>query len=156
MFFKFIKFSGSGLKEMALYTVCGTLATIADSSFLFALERWSDLNYLFSAFLAFLLGAGVSYVLSIRWAFKNYYRRELNKEKFLYFCIMFFGLVLNELIIYAFGENELAQAKLLSIVVVTIWNFMAKKLILFNRPMLTKTAWKSGFLFFNKLRAPLP
>ncbi len=140
MFFKLIKFSGSGLKEMAWYTACGSLATLADSSFLFALERWSGFNYLFSAFLAFLLGAGISYVLSIRWAFKNYCRRELNKEKFLYFCIMFFGLALNELIIYVFGESELVRAKLLSIVVVTIWNFMAKKLILFNRPIITKAA----------------
>lgn len=140
MFFKFIKFSGSGWQELFRYTVCGTSATVADSSLLYALESWSGFDYLISAALAFLLGAGISYFLTTRWAFKNYHRRQLNQEKLVFFFIMAVGFVGNELIIYHFGAHEVLWSKSLSIIIITAWNFMAKKLMLFNHPTLTKTA----------------
>lgn len=143
-------------REFILYFVFGLIATGADVATLgclqlkFGLGRilylimdydsllnlhfWLKQNYVFCAGIAFLMGNIVSYIFSIRIVFVKYKRRQKGLEIMIFISINLVGLLINELIISSFSVAFLPISKALAIVCTSCWNFLAKKLILFNKP----------------------
>jgi putative flippase GtrA len=117
------------------YVFVGGIAYCVDFGSLFLLTEVVKIHYLVSAAVAFILGLVTNYTLSIFWVFSK--RTLANKRtEFLIFSIIgLVGLGLNEVIIWLFTESmhfHYLISKIFSTVVVFLWNFTARKKILFS------------------------
>lgn len=123
------------LIQLFRYTFVGGIAYCIDFGSLFFLTEFAKINYLISAAIAFLFGLITNYLLSTLWVFS---KRTLADKKieFLVFSIIgLVGLGLNEALIWFFTELagfHYLISKMFSTVVVFLWNFFARKKILFN------------------------
>ena len=108
---------------------------MVDFGMLFLLTHYFYVHYLISAAIAFCLGLTVNYLISIVWVFT---KRSIEKrwlEFVLYSIIGIVGLGLNELIMWvATGLIGLFYliSKVISTAVVYLWNFSARRFILFR------------------------
>ena len=118
------------------YAVVGGVAFLIDFGALYALTDRAGVPYLAAAALAFLLGLGTNYALSISWVFPT---RKLGNRwvEFSVFALIgVVGLGLNELIIWQCTETlglHYLVSKLVSAGIVLFWNFFARKHALFRR-----------------------
>ena len=121
--------------QLFRYTLVGGLAFIFDFGALFILTEYLNIHYLVSAAIAFLLGLTINYILSIIWVFE---KRALSNKKieFLVFALIgIVGLGLNEFIMWFFTDIlywHYLLSKIISTVVVYLWNFFVRKFVLFN------------------------
>ena len=121
--------------ELLRYTFVGGLASIVDIGVLFVLTRFLGVYYLHSATIAFCCGLSISYILSISWVFHE--RKFKNKvlELGLFTLIGGIGLVCNGVFIWFFTEYahlHYLLSKMVSALFVFLWNFLAKKFVLFT------------------------
>lgn len=123
------------LVQLRRYTFVGGIAFLIDFGFLFLFTECLNFYYLISAGIAFLLGLTTNYVLSISWVFN---RRSINNKyiEFLIFGVIgIVGLFLNEIFIWIFTELiylHYLLSKIFTTFFVYIWNFFARKYILFQ------------------------
>ena len=117
------------------YFVASILALAVDLVLLLFLAEW--IHYLVAASIAFAFGALVSYQLAIRWVFQH---RKLEKnpvfEISAYVTIGLVGLCINNLAILSaveLAQVSLVLAKALAAVATFVFNFGARKMILFRR-----------------------
>ena len=93
-----------------------------------------SLHYLIANIFAFLVGLGINYFLSIRWVFKKRKQAKQSKEFILFALIGCAGLLINELVLW-FGADVLMMSlmvsKLIATIVVFVWNFAIRKIVLF-------------------------
>ena len=121
--------------QLFRYTLVGGLAFVFDFGSLFILTEYLNIHYLVSAAIAFLLGLTINYILSIIWVFE---KRALSNKKieFLVFALIgIVGLGLNEFIMWFFTDIlywHYLLSKIISTVVVYLWNFFVRKFVLFN------------------------
>jgi putative flippase GtrA len=125
----------STLIQFFRYGLVGGVAFLVDFSSLVFLTSVIMIHYLWSAAIAFLLGLATNYLMSVTWVFS---RRALS-NKYLEFGIFawigIIGLGLNEVFMWFFTEKWLCHytvSKVLSTVLVFLWNFVSRKLILFG------------------------
>ena len=134
---KFIKNkTDNTLIQLFRYTFVGGIAFLIDFSTLYILTEIFNIYYLLSAALAFLLGLAVNYILSILWVFKFRVIKSRYVEFIIFGIIGIVGLSLNELIIWTFTEYvefHYMASKIVSTVIVYLWNFFARKYILYNK-----------------------
>jgi putative flippase GtrA len=123
------------LVQFARYLVVGGLAFVIDFGSLYLLTEFAGLYYLISAAVAFLLGLLANYCLSRVWVFD---RRTMSNSavEFVVFAVIgVVGLAFNEGIIW-FGREKMhlhyLVAKVISSGVVLVWNFGARKALLFR------------------------
>ncbi|MBW1971284.1 MAG: GtrA family protein [Deltaproteobacteria bacterium] len=121
--------------QLFRYTFVGGFAFIVDFGSLFVLTEFIHIYYLISAAIAFILGLGTNYILSIIWVFD----KRIFKNKYIEFMIFgiigIVGLGLNELFIWFFTEEMhfyYLISKIISTFFVYLWNFFARKFILFR------------------------
>ncbi len=117
------------------YTLVGGTAYIVDIGTLFLVTEYLQIHYLTSAAVAFLFGLTVNYFLSTWWVFSKRRTRSRIAEILVFSLIGVVGLGLNELFIWFFTELLLfyyLMSKIFSTVFVYLWNFLARKFILFN------------------------
>jgi len=125
----------STLVQFFRYSVVGGGAFVIDFSSLYVLTEYAGIYYLTSAAIAFLLGLLASYLLSIVWVFN---RRTVERrwvEFGVFALIGVVGLGLNELFIWFFTEHfhlYYMISKLVATGLVLIWNFAARKFLLFR------------------------
>lgn len=117
------------------YLVVGGIAFVVDFGCLFTITEALGVHYLLSASIAFMAGLATNYVLSITWVFDT--RRSQNGilEFAVFAGIGIIGLGLNALIMWVFTDLMLfhyLQSKIVSTAVVLLWNFLARKLLLFS------------------------
>ena len=124
------------LFQLIRYTFVGGFAFIVDFGTLFLLTEYLYLHYLVSAAIAFILGLVTNYFLSIGWVFTKHSVSDKRIEFIVFALIGLAGLGLNELFLWLF--TDLAGmyyliSKILTAVLVYLWNFFVRKLILFNK-----------------------
>jgi len=121
--------------QLFRYTFVGGVAFIVDFSSLFFLTEFLGIFYLTSAAIAFLLGLATNYILSILWVFSKRTFRNRWFELGIFAVIGIVGLGFNELLIWFFTEHihfHYLLSKIVSTVFVYLWNFFARKSILFS------------------------
>lgn len=124
------------LLQLFRYTLVGGFAFLIDFGVLFALTEYLNLHYLVSAAIAFVAGLSVNYYLSTKWVFA---RRAIGNrivEFTLFAFIGIIGLGLNELSMWIFTDILLIYylvSKIITTIIIYLWNFTARKFILFNR-----------------------
>lgn len=117
------------------YLFVGGLAFCADAGSLFLMER-AGLHYLLAAAVAFLIGLTVNFLLSKRFIFTEDSKRVGRTGEFVaYGLIGLAGLGITELIMYLFTSVfgvYFMLSKIISTIIVFLWNFGARKLFLYR------------------------
>lgn len=121
--------------QLFRYTFVGGIAFVFDFGLLYILTEQFNIYYLTSAAIAFLLGLTINYVLSILWVFENRAINSRSVEFILFAMIGIVGLALNEFIMWFFTQivsTHYLSSKLISAVLVYLWNFSIRRLALFH------------------------
>ena len=130
----FVKLTNNIYIQAFRYILSGIVAFSVDFVTLFSLTEFLGVYYMVSAAIAFLLGLFTSYILNIKWVFVN--RKFNNKliEISLFFFIGIIGEFLNLASIWIFTEYFglfYLISKIITTLIIFIWNFLAKKILLF-------------------------
>jgi putative flippase GtrA len=119
--------------QLARFGVVGGFTAALDFGLLFALVKYAHINYFYSASVAFTAASVLNYVLSARYVFPAS-RFSRGSEFTLFMVTTCAGLALNQLTMWLFvgilSANYLL-AKCASLIIVTVWNFLSKKKIVF-------------------------
>ena len=123
--------------QLLRYGISGFTATLVDFAVLTLLtEHLGEHLLLVWTAIAFVSGLLVSYLLSVNWVFDIRRLSSRTAEVSVYLLIGVVGLLLTELLMWLFA-NKLGLfyllAKLIASVIVFLWNFTAKKFILFHK-----------------------
>jgi putative flippase GtrA len=113
----------------------GGLAFVIDFGSLYLLTEFAGLHYLISAAVAFLFGLLTNYCLSRLWVFDRRTMESVTAEFLVFAVIGIVGLGLNEAIIWFVAEKihfHYMVAKAISAGIVLLWNFGARKSLLFR------------------------
>ncbi|MCP4763971.1 MAG: GtrA family protein [archaeon] len=112
----------------------GIFTFAVDYSLMIFLVEILDVNYLNSTASGFIAGSILNYYLSVKYVFINGKYENIKTEMFVFMIFTFLGLALNHLIMYAgcnLMENDYRFIKIFSLFMVTIFNFITKKLFVF-------------------------
>jgi putative flippase GtrA len=122
--------------ELLRYTVAGGLASLVDVGLLVGLTRGLGMYYLHAAAIAFCCGLLISYLLSIAWVFQARTWQNPGVELGLFTLIGGLGLLWCGVCMWVLTEYAHLHylcSKMVSALVVFLWNFVAKKWLLFHR-----------------------
>jgi putative flippase GtrA len=122
--------------ELVRYTCVGGLASLVDVGLLWVLTSFVGVYYLHAATIAFGFGLITSYLLSIAWVFHERKFHNPLVELGLFTLIGGVGLLCNGMAIWFFTEYadlHYLCSKMVAGLFVFLWNFLAKKLVLFHR-----------------------
>ena len=117
------------------YLVVGGVAFAADFGVLVFSTEVCGIHYLTSAALGFAAGVLMNYLLSIVWVFSSRAVSDRRLEFAIFVVIGILGLGLNELAMWtlvALAGLAYPAAKFVAAGGILIWNFSARKLVLFN------------------------
>ncbi|MDR0995218.1 MAG: GtrA family protein [Tannerella sp.] len=131
------------LIQLFRYAFVGGAAFLVDYGLLFVLTKYAGFYYLVSASCSFLAGLLVNYFISTVWVFKaSSYSK--GTEFLLFALVGIVGLGLNDLFIWLFTAcfqryfmlpqlTSVMLSKLVSTVLVYLWNFLGRRFLIFNR-----------------------
>ena len=117
------------------YVIVGGFSFVVDYGLLFVLTEYAGFHYIVSATLSFISGLVVNYLLSTRWIFRNSKLSSTTVEFIIYGAIGVVGLVLNNILLYLFTDVlhiHYMISKLITAALVMGWNFVGRRVILFN------------------------
>lgn len=132
----FIEKTDNWFIQLFRYFFVGGFAFLVDYGLLVLLTEVFGLHYLVSATISFLAGLVVNYLLSTSWIFRKSTLENKWAEFLIFAVIGVVGLGLNNLLLYLFTDKlhiHYMISKLLTTAIVMIWNFGARKVILFNK-----------------------
>jgi putative flippase GtrA len=116
------------------YLFVGGSAAVVDLVAFTILVTTFDLHYAVAAFIGYMLGLAWNHLLSVLWVFQAS-KHERSKEILIVFCIAVGGLLWTWLLLYIMidfmGIHEVA-AKMISQVIVLLWNFGMRKIYVFH------------------------
>ncbi len=121
--------------QMIRYGLAGSVAFVVDLILLVSLTEVAGLHYLLSAAVGFAGGVTISYAFSINWVFHQRSLAARWVEFAVFTSISVIGLALNEAIIWVVTEQgglHYLLSKMVATAAVFVWNFSAKKTILFS------------------------
>jgi putative flippase GtrA len=122
--------------QLFRYTFVGGFAFLVDFSTLYFLTEYFNIYYLLSAGIAFTFGLIINYFLSVKWVFNSRAMKSRPLEFLLFTLIGLVGLGLNELFLWVLTDILLIYyllSKIITTVIVYLWNFFARKYILFSK-----------------------
>lgn len=127
------------------YALVGSVASVVDISLFHLAANLVGVNHIAANTLSFVFGLQVNYFLSRQWVF-NKARHSFGRDFALFALIGIIGLLLSNLILYVlvdmnilhrilgFMDNESVKlaAKLAAVIIVLLWNFTARRRIVFG------------------------
>ena len=132
-------------KEIIRFVLTGGIGFVIEFIILVFLRDTVGLPTLIATAIAFLISVFFNYILCIRWVFTGV-EEQKNSAKIGFLITSIIGLLLNELLMWLFGkvlgEDQLIMTlfsftvtmymvnKVLATLIVMVWNFITKKLIL--------------------------
>lgn len=128
---------GALLGQLLRYVLSGGLAFCVDFGLMVVLREWGGVPEAFAAAAGNFAGLIITYVLSVVWIFDRRRFENVYVEFGLFFLIGLSGTALTYGLMRLFSGRwglYYMVAKLITVALVTLWNFAAKKLLLFSRP----------------------
>lgn len=122
--------------QLFRYLFAGGLAFLADVSILYLLTEYAHVHYLLSSLAGFSAGLTITYLMSIFWIFDEKSKNNKAVELTIFIIIGTIGLGLTSLFMWLFTSLLLLHylfSKILTTAIVFVWNFVAKKQILFTK-----------------------
>lgn len=123
------------LDQFIRYGFVGGIAFAVDFGLLYVLTDILQLHYLLSAALSFTAGLTVNYILSTLWVFTRHQVSSKKTELLIFIAIGVIGLGFNEALMWLltdWWETYYLISKIVSTVLVYLWNFSARKYILYR------------------------
>ena len=122
--------------QLIRYLFSGGIAFLVDKLVFLTMRYSLDLNRYLSTSIAFVVGLVITYTLSVVWIFSEHRLKSRWAELGIFILIGLVGLALMNLFMWVFssvvGIGNDFISNLLSTICVTLWNFIAKKYILFT------------------------
>ena len=118
-------------KEIFRFLIAGGGCFAFELLVLYLLTEFVGFNYLMSAAISFTLSVIINYILCAYWVFETK-KRSLNTT-IIFIATSVIGLGINQLCMWIFVEFfgiYYMIAKIFATVIVTIWNFITKRLAL--------------------------
>ncbi len=131
--------SKSILLQLIRYGLSGGIAFVVDFGLLWLITSICHAHYLVGAFCGYTAGLIITYLLSIKWIFSDRKLSHQQGAEFIIFTIIgLVGLLLTQGLMYAFteyvfGTDHYLYSKLLTTVIVSLFNFAMKKILLFSQ-----------------------
>ncbi|MDE7091729.1 MAG: GtrA family protein [Bacteroidales bacterium] len=128
---------GALLGQLLRYVLSGGLAFCIDFGLMVVLREWGDVREAVAASVGNFVGLVITYILSVVWIFDRRRFSNVYLEFGLFFLIGLSGTALTYLLMRFLADGcglYYMIAKLVTVAMVTLWNFVAKKLLLFSRP----------------------
>jgi putative flippase GtrA len=126
----------NGFLQFFRYLFVGGIATVVDWGVLMGLTELLQLHHLVSAIFAFVAGLGTNFLLSKLLVFRASEAKTNSLLEFLgYALIGVIGLVMTELIMFLFTDGlslHYMLSKAIATAVVLVWNYLARKLLLYK------------------------
>jgi putative flippase GtrA len=122
-------------RQLVRYVAAGGIASATDFATLVLAVQLFHVHYLVAATLGFLVGSVVCYALSVRWAFDEHAYGSRTLEIALFVAIGVVGVALNNFVMWGLVEHahvNYAAAKLVAAGFVLLFNFAARRTILFS------------------------
>jgi len=122
--------------QLFRYLFAGGVAFLADVSILYLLTEYAHVHYLLSSLAGFSAGLTITYLMSIYWIFDEKSKNNKAVELTIFIIIGTIGLGLTSLFMWLFTSLLLLHylfSKILTTAIVFVWNFVAKKQILFTK-----------------------
>ncbi len=123
--------------EFSKYIVSGVAAVAVDYALLLIITEQFGVHYMISNIGSYMAGLLVSYTLNTRWVFRyRKYEKKTAAEFSIFVLIVLIGLLISESMIYLLVEDfdlPYTSAKLVSVAMIFVFNFLAKKRFLFTR-----------------------
>jgi len=131
----FVTSSDNTLLQLFRYTFVGGFAFLVDFGLLYILTEFAGFHYLLSATISFVAGLVVNYLLSKIWVFtRSTYSN--NKVEFLLFAVIgVVGLLINNACLWLLSSVVglwYMLSKVITTVITYLWNFFARKYLLFK------------------------
>lgn len=115
------------------YFFVGGTAAVVDLVVYTVLLKLLGVPYLVAAFIGYMIGLAWNHYLCVLWVFESKHRRS--KEVTMVVLIAIGGLLWTELILYGLveweGSDEIV-AKIISQILVLLWNFGMRKMYVFH------------------------
>jgi putative flippase GtrA len=132
----FFEKTNNTLIQLFRYTFVGGLAFLVDFGLLTFCKEILNLHLLISVTVGFTVGLIVNYLISIFWVFsESKYKNK--KIEFLIFAIVgIVGLGLTNMFMWIFTDIigvHYMISKIITTILVYLWNFFARKYALFNK-----------------------
>ncbi|MFK7974955.1 MAG: GtrA family protein [Halioglobus sp.] len=122
--------------EIFKYLIAGGIAFLTDLTVLYACTDLLGIHYLQSNIFSYSCGLVVAYFLNTRWVFSyRRYAQKSRKEFLIFAAIALVGLMLSEAILLALVSQasvHYLHAKVVATFFVMVFNFIAKKFLLFH------------------------
>ena len=115
--------------EIVRFCFVGGLSLIVDCAVLFELTEFFNVHYLYSAGISFTVSVIFNYWLCVKYVFKNA-KKQTPKQAAIFIGSSVVGLGLNQICMWLFVEIVALHymlAKLGATVIVTLWNYVAKR-----------------------------
>ena len=125
-------------EQLVRYCFSGGLAFAVDFGLLWLITDVFHAQYLIGAFCGYTAGLIITYLLSIKWIFSERKLSSRSAEFVIFTIIGLCGLLLTQGCMYVFtefifGTENYLYSKLLTTVLVSLFNFVMKKILLFTR-----------------------
>jgi putative flippase GtrA len=121
--------------EIVKYGISGALAFFCDFGVLYFCTEFLDIHYLASNIFGYVAGLTVAYMLNVNWVFKYRKYQKTWVEFFIFNAIVVVGLAISEIImafLVDFSNIHYLIAKVVASFFVMVFNYTAKKYILFH------------------------
>lgn len=118
----------NNLKEFIKFCIVGFITFLLDYGLLFLITEKLQINYLLSTALAFTIAVIVNYILCLFFVFTK--SKNGRRQFILFIYASLGGLLLNQLSMWFLVEKLSIYyliAKIISTIIVTIWNYITKK-----------------------------
>lgn len=128
-----VKYFQENKGQMLRYAVVGGTGAIVDLGALYILTEFFHLYYLWSTTLSFIVSALLNFYFNRRWTFKS--SGNTKKQLLIFSFVATSGVVLNGFIMYILVDwlkIYYMLAKVFSVGIVTIWNFLWNKYFTFR------------------------
>lgn len=119
--------------QIVRYLLSGGVAFVVDFCLMILLFEWAKIPGALAATISFGVGLVITYLFSVKWIFD---KRRLSNQFYEFITFAIIGAV-GLLITYGLmsllvNSMSVYYAKIITTFIVTIWNFLAKKVILFR------------------------
>ena len=118
-------------REIFKFLIAGGSCFLLELATLYILTEFVGFNYLTSAAIAFTLAVIINYFMCAYWVFET--KKSSLKTKIIFISTSIAGLGINQLCMWTFVELvglHYMLAKVVAACIVTIWNFITKRMVL--------------------------
>ena len=118
-------------QEIFRFAIAGGSCFILELAVLYSLTEFAGINYLTSAMFAFIASVIVNYIMCAYWVFPA--RKRSLIKTIIFASTSVAGLGINQLCMWTFVELvglHYMLAKIAAACIVTIWNFITKRMVL--------------------------